>query len=167
MSKVCEICGRGPQVGHNVSHAHNLTKRRWEINLQKMHVLIDGQTKHIRVCTRCIQAGKIVRPPFQPRKRKPKVAVPSLADVKMALVTTEDEQFSEFFSETSIVDTIFKKKKRPSETDEDETASEDSDKGADSDEEKAAESPAAPIIVEVEQVPDNEVFPPEESDTEQ
>ncbi len=167
MSRVCEICGRGPQVGHNVSHAHNLTKRRWEINLQNMRVVINGQTKRIKVCTRCIQAGKIVRPAFQPHKRKPKVAVPSLADVRVALETVEEESVSKFFSETSIVDTIFKKKKRPGETAESETDSDDSEKSAGTDAEETADSTAAPIIVEVEQVPDNELFPPEKNDMEE
>ena len=167
MSRVCEICGRGPQVGHNVSHAHNLTKRRWEINLQNMRVVIDGQTKRIKVCTRCIQAGKIVRPAFQLRERKPKEAIPSLAKVRVALEATEEEHVSEFFSEVSIVDTIFKKKKRHGETAESETDSDDSEKSADTDEEETADFPAAPIIVEAEQVPDSELFPPEKSDTEE
>ena len=35
MAKVCEICGRGPMFGNNISHAHNVTKRRWNINLAK------------------------------------------------------------------------------------------------------------------------------------
>ena len=34
MAKVCELCGRGPQFGHRISHAHNVTKRRWNINLR-------------------------------------------------------------------------------------------------------------------------------------
>ena len=35
MAKVCEICGKKPMVGHNISHAHNLTKRRFNPNLQR------------------------------------------------------------------------------------------------------------------------------------
>ena len=34
MAKQCEICGRGPQFGHRISHAHNVTNRRWNVNLQ-------------------------------------------------------------------------------------------------------------------------------------
>ena len=30
MAKVCEVCGRGPQFRNRVSHAHNVTKRRWD-----------------------------------------------------------------------------------------------------------------------------------------
>ena len=31
MAKNCELCGRGPQFGNRVSHAHNVTKRRWNV----------------------------------------------------------------------------------------------------------------------------------------
>ncbi len=61
MAKRCEICGKGPMVGNNVSHAHNLTKRRWLPNLQRVRAKIDGQVKRIRVCTRCIRSGRVVK----------------------------------------------------------------------------------------------------------
>jgi large subunit ribosomal protein L28 len=59
MAKVCEVCGRGPQFGNKVSHAHNLTKRRWNINLQEVRAAVKGGSKRIRVCTSCIKNGKI------------------------------------------------------------------------------------------------------------
>jgi large subunit ribosomal protein L28 len=59
MARVCEICGRGPQFGHRISHAHNLTNRRWNINLQTVHAVVDGVPKKIRVCTNCIKTGKV------------------------------------------------------------------------------------------------------------
>jgi large subunit ribosomal protein L28 len=59
MAKVCEICGRGPQFGNRVSHAHNLTKRRWNINLQEIRANVKGAAKRMRVCTSCIKNGKI------------------------------------------------------------------------------------------------------------
>lgn len=59
MAKVCEICGKKPIVGNNVSHSHKLTKRRWLPNLQKVKAKIDGESKKIRVCTSCIKSGKI------------------------------------------------------------------------------------------------------------
>ena len=59
MAKRCELCGKGPVVGRNVSHAHNVTKRRWNINLQKVRAVIGGANKHVRVCTSCIKNGKI------------------------------------------------------------------------------------------------------------
>ncbi len=57
MSKVCEICGKRPVAGNNVSHAHNKTKRRWLPNLQTVTVKIKGQTKKMKVCTRCLRSG--------------------------------------------------------------------------------------------------------------
>jgi large subunit ribosomal protein L28 len=59
MARVCDICGRGPQFGHRISHAHNLTNRRWNINLQTVHAVVDGVGKTIRVCTNCIKTGKV------------------------------------------------------------------------------------------------------------
>ncbi|RMH87104.1 MAG: 50S ribosomal protein L28 [Calditrichaeota bacterium] len=59
MAKVCEICGKKPMFGHNVSHANNKTLRRFNPNLQKVRAVVNGVTKRIRVCTRCLQAGKV------------------------------------------------------------------------------------------------------------
>jgi len=59
MSKVCEICGKKPMYGNNVSHAHNLTRRRWLPNIQKIRVEVEGEVKRMKVCNRCIQAGKV------------------------------------------------------------------------------------------------------------
>lgn len=59
MAKVCEICMRGPRFGNRVSHAHNLTKRRWNINLQTVRAMVAGAPKRIRVCTSCIKNGKV------------------------------------------------------------------------------------------------------------
>jgi large subunit ribosomal protein L28 len=62
MSQVCEICGKRPQVGFNVSHAHNKNKRRFNPNLQRVRTVENGQVRRVRVCTRCIRSGKIVKP---------------------------------------------------------------------------------------------------------
>ncbi|NOZ86965.1 MAG: 50S ribosomal protein L28 [Deltaproteobacteria bacterium] len=62
MSRVCEICGKGRLVGYNVSHAHNKTKKVSLPNLQKVRAVIDGRTKRITVCTRCIRSGKVQKP---------------------------------------------------------------------------------------------------------
>jgi len=59
MAKVCDVCGRGPQFGNRISHAHNVTKRRWNINLQTVRAMGNGASKRIRVCTSCIKSGKI------------------------------------------------------------------------------------------------------------
>jgi len=61
MSRVCEICGKRPQTGYNVSHAHNKTKTRWNPNLQKVRAHINGSNKRIMVCTKCIRSGLVVK----------------------------------------------------------------------------------------------------------
>jgi len=61
MARRCELCGKGPQSGNNVSHANNKTRRRWLPNLQKVRAMVNGATKTLRVCTRCIKAGRIVK----------------------------------------------------------------------------------------------------------
>lgn len=61
MAKRCDICGKGPAVGRNVSHAHNVTRRRFEANIQRVKVVINGGVKRIRVCTRCIRSNRIVK----------------------------------------------------------------------------------------------------------
>mgnify|MGYP003574253663 FL=1 len=63
MSKECKICGKKPMVGNNVSHAHNVNKRRFNPNLQRVKALFEGQVKKIDVCTSCIKAGKVVKAP--------------------------------------------------------------------------------------------------------
>ena len=63
MSRQCEICGKKPQFGNNVSHANNITKRRWNPNLQNARALVNGVAKKLRVCTACLQAGKVVKAP--------------------------------------------------------------------------------------------------------
>lgn len=61
MAKVCDICGKGPQFGNNISHAHNVTKRRWNVNLQAVKTLVNGAPKRLRVCSSCIKSGKITK----------------------------------------------------------------------------------------------------------
>ena len=56
MARRCDLCGKGPLYGHNISHAHNLTKRRWNPNLQRVRIQTQaGGAKRMRLCTRCIR----------------------------------------------------------------------------------------------------------------
>ena len=59
MAKICDICGKRPATGNNVSHAHNKSRRRWLPNLQNIRALIDGASKRVKVCTNCIRSGKV------------------------------------------------------------------------------------------------------------
>ena len=61
MAMRCEICGQGPVVGRKVSHAHNVRPRRFEPNLQRVHAIVDGASKRIKVCTRCIRSSKVTK----------------------------------------------------------------------------------------------------------
>ncbi|HYA02279.1 MAG TPA: 50S ribosomal protein L28 [Syntrophobacteria bacterium] len=59
MARTCDICGKRPRLGNNVSHANNKTRRRWYPNLQRVRSLEQGTVKQVRVCTRCLRAGKV------------------------------------------------------------------------------------------------------------
>lgn len=59
MSRRCEICGKGPLVGYNVSHAHNRNKKVWYPNLHKVKVEINGTKKRIKICSKCLKSGKV------------------------------------------------------------------------------------------------------------
>ncbi len=61
MAKKCEICGKKAQVGSKISHAHNVSKRRFNVNLQRVRIKIDGKIKRIYVCTNCLSAGKVTK----------------------------------------------------------------------------------------------------------
>ena len=59
MAQHCHFCGKIPMSGHRISHAHNVSKRRWNLNLQTVRAVVKGATKRIRVCTSCIRSGKV------------------------------------------------------------------------------------------------------------
>ncbi|MFL5262673.1 MAG: 50S ribosomal protein L28 [Anaeromyxobacteraceae bacterium] len=62
MARRCELCGKGPLVGNNVSHANNKTKTRSLPNLRSVRaVMAGGAVQHIRVCSRCLKAGRVVK----------------------------------------------------------------------------------------------------------
>lgn len=69
MARVCDICGKGPQFGQNIRHKHSgswalrapKTKRRWLPNLQTVRVPYNDATKRLKVCAKCLKAGKIIR----------------------------------------------------------------------------------------------------------
>ncbi len=72
MAKQCEICGKKTVTGRSISHAHNVTSRTWQPNLQRVRALVDGKPKRIRVCTRCLRTGKVQKAPI--RNWKPEEA---------------------------------------------------------------------------------------------
>ncbi len=59
MSQICDICGKGAQVGNHRSHALNATKRRFMPNLQKIRAIVDGKVRSIHICASCLKANKV------------------------------------------------------------------------------------------------------------
>ena len=73
MAKHCDICGKTTVHGQQLSHAHNVTKRTWEPNLQSVRAFVAGRTQRLRVCTRCLRSGLVQKPPVR-RFEKPEEA---------------------------------------------------------------------------------------------
>ena len=61
MARICAVCGKGAQVGMQVSHSHIRNKRIWSPNLQRVKALVEGTPKRILICTRCLRSGKVKR----------------------------------------------------------------------------------------------------------
>lgn len=61
MAQRCEFCGKGKMTGHAVSHAHNLSNRVWNPNLQKVRALVEGRVRSVYACTRCLRSGKVTK----------------------------------------------------------------------------------------------------------
>ncbi|NQT92679.1 MAG: 50S ribosomal protein L28 [Lentisphaerae bacterium] len=72
MSRVCDICGKGPRAGNTIVrrglekkkggiglHITGVSKRRFKPNIQKIRVSVNGGTSRRMVCAACIKAGKI------------------------------------------------------------------------------------------------------------
>jgi len=61
MAQVCEVCGKKPQSGNNISHAHNVRRRRWNVNLRPVRAKVQGGSKRMRVCASCLRSGKVTK----------------------------------------------------------------------------------------------------------
>jgi large subunit ribosomal protein L28 len=61
MARVCVICGKKPSAGNHRSHSMVATKRRFNPNLQRVRLLLDGKPTRGYVCTRCLKAGKVTK----------------------------------------------------------------------------------------------------------
>ncbi|MCL5270692.1 MAG: 50S ribosomal protein L28 [bacterium] len=55
----CAICDKSPQIGNNVSHANNRTKRRWLPNLQTIRIMKNGRPTMAMVCSQCLRSGRV------------------------------------------------------------------------------------------------------------
>ena len=47
----CDICGKGVQFGHNVSHSNRKTNAMWKANVKRVKCKVNGAAKRLHVCT--------------------------------------------------------------------------------------------------------------------
>ena len=62
---------RAPSSGSRISHAHNVTNRRFNPNLQTVRAVTKGVQRRVKVCTRCLRSGKVAKPATRPKKAAP------------------------------------------------------------------------------------------------
>ena len=58
MSRVCAITGKGPLSGNNRSHSLRATRRKWNVNLQNVTMMVDGKPQKVRVSARALRTLK-------------------------------------------------------------------------------------------------------------
>jgi len=61
MARVCEVCGKRPVSGNNISHAHNRTRRRWLPNLQSVRAKVNGRVTRMQVCAQCLKSNRVLK----------------------------------------------------------------------------------------------------------
>jgi len=61
VARSCQVCGKGPVYGNKISHAHNVSSRVWYPNVQKVRVVVGRTRRRMKVCTRCLRSGAIVK----------------------------------------------------------------------------------------------------------
>ena len=67
MASVCQVCRKRPWFGKQVSHSHRRSTKVWNPNIQRIRVLWQGSVRRVDVCTSCLKAGKVQRPPVRQR----------------------------------------------------------------------------------------------------
>ncbi len=60
MAGRCEICGKGPIIGRQISHSHRVTSRKFKVNLHTKKIVINGKKRKVRICTKCLRKAQIV-----------------------------------------------------------------------------------------------------------
>lgn len=58
MSKKCAVSGKGPLSGNRRSHSLRATRRKWNVNLQKVNIMVNGKPKTVRVSARALRTLK-------------------------------------------------------------------------------------------------------------
>ena len=57
----CEVCGKGVSFGIKVSHSHRRSNRMWKANVRSVKAVVNGTSKTVKICSRCLRSGKIQR----------------------------------------------------------------------------------------------------------
>jgi large subunit ribosomal protein L28 len=65
MAAVCEFCAKKPHFSYQVSFSHKRSKRAWKPNVQRIRIWEDGRVRRASVCTSCIKAGRVTKPPLR------------------------------------------------------------------------------------------------------
>jgi len=55
----CEVCGKAPIFGKQISHSHKLSNRKWSVNIQKVRVKENNTIRKANVCTKCLRSGRV------------------------------------------------------------------------------------------------------------
>lgn len=55
----CDICGKAPIFGKQISHSHKLSNRKWSVNIQKVRIKVNNSVRKANVCTKCLKSGKV------------------------------------------------------------------------------------------------------------
>ena len=58
MSRVCAVSGRKAMSGNRRSHSLRATRRKWNVNLQKVHIMVDGKPQTVKVSARALKTLK-------------------------------------------------------------------------------------------------------------
>lgn len=74
MSRVCAVSGKKALSGNQRSHSLRATRRKWNVNLQKVRIVVDGKRQTVRVSARALKtlkAGSRVKPAAEKKAEKP------------------------------------------------------------------------------------------------
>ncbi len=58
---MCDLCGKKVTFGLNVSHSNRKTNRTWKPNIRRVKAVVNGSSKTLNVCSRCLRSGKVTR----------------------------------------------------------------------------------------------------------
>jgi large subunit ribosomal protein L28 len=80
VSKRCFYCEKIPVSGNKISHSNIKTKTRYFPNLQRVRAFVDGVSRRVSICTRCLRSGFLTKPPVRAKQVAPEAtAAPATA----------------------------------------------------------------------------------------